>query len=150
MQYFFFLLRYSFLPKLFFFFLFSSSLYEEIAAIPIPSNLKLHETSSICNRTHETLPLAQRLAYLQNKSSTSNFLPGLFCTSCKVCIAVYKPEDLLNCHSTNSTSHYKSIEDILQSSDYNKVHSDLFAWLCLWKIRSLYLSLIYITISFHN
>ena len=106
-----------------FIFAYSSSLFEEIAAIPIPPNLKLHETSSICNRNHEALPLAQRFACLQNQSSASNFLPGLFCTSCKVCVAVYKPEDLSNCHSTNSASHYKSIEDILQSSDYNKVHS---------------------------
>ena len=107
----------------FFTFFFSSSLFEEIAAIPIPPNLKLHKTSSMCNRNHETLPLAQRLAYLQNQASVSNFLPGLFCTTCKVCVAVYKPEDLSNCHSTSSTSHYKSIEDILQSKDFNKVNS---------------------------
>ena len=104
-------------------FIFSSSFFEEVAAIPVPPHLALHETSFSCNRNHEILPLAQKLGYLQNKSSTSNFLPGLFCPTCKTCIAVYQPEDILNCQSSNSRNHFKSIEDILQSKDNNKVNN---------------------------
>ena len=97
-------------------------MFEEISAIPIPPSINLGESSSICNRNHEALPLAKRVGYLQSQSSASIFLPGLFCTTCKNCVAVYQPEDILDCHSSNLRSHYREVENILQSRDNEKVH----------------------------
>ena len=81
----------------------------------------LYDSRSSCNGNHETLALAQKLGHLQNPTSASSYLPGLLCSTCETCVAVNKPEDIPNCHSTNSKSHFKKIEDILRSDDSQKV-----------------------------
>ena len=85
----------------------------------------LHDNSSSCNRDHDILPLAQKLGHLKNHTLASCFLPGLLCVACQNCVAVYKPEDLSNCHSTSAKSHFKKIDDILRSNDCQKVSDHL-------------------------
>ena len=98
---------------------FSPLFFKEIAAIPVP--VKLDDSRSSCNRNHETLALAQKLGHLQNHTSAASYLPGLLCSACETCVAVYIPEDIPHCHSTNSKSHFKKITDVLRSDDCQKV-----------------------------
>ena len=104
-----------------FLWLFSPALFTDVPAIPTPTSVDMYRDPSKCNRNHRLIPLSHEHNKSRNTVLKKPFLPGLVCLTCKKCVAVYQPENIDNCRSSNQDNHYRNIEKILRSTNEKKV-----------------------------